>query len=61
MKCVRILGVAKQGRAIATWQHGRWSISLDKSHLTKSTSCITRECHRKFTDHNNASYKPEMK
>ena len=39
----------------------RSSISHDRRLYSKSTSCIARECHEKLTDHDNLSYKREMK
>ena len=29
--------------------------------ISKSTSCIAGDCHKELTDHDNSSYKPEMK
>ena len=34
---------------------------LIEAFISQSTSSIARECHKKLTDHNNFSYKPEMK
>ena len=34
---------------------------LTEAFISKSTSCIARECHKKLTDHDNLSYKPELK
>ena len=70
MNYVRVLGVAKSGRAIATQQYGYRTAARDHSivyfpltevFISKSTSCIARECHIKLVDHNNSSYKPDMK
>ena len=63
-------GCGRDGRGYhytAIWLTNGSSWPLDRRYLlieaflAKSTSCIARECHEKLTDHDNSSYKPEMK
>ena len=63
--CVRMLGVAEEGGALATRQNSQRIAARDHSttidfflnetFLAKSISCIARECHKKLTDHDNPS------